>query len=39
MEDRFGFFNSVADVRPSHACWINKEDAEKLYELFSKKIK
>lgn len=33
-ETRFGFFKSEADVRPGHAIWIDKEKAERLFELF-----
>ena len=31
-EERFGFFKSEGDVRPSSCSWIKKEDAERLYE-------
>jgi len=34
MEDKYGFFKSDADVRPGHAIWIKKEEAERLYNLF-----
>lgn len=34
MEDKFGFFKSEADVRPGHAIWIDKDKAERLFELF-----
>jgi hypothetical protein len=33
-ESRYGFFKSVNDVRPGHASWVHKSDAEKLYNLF-----
>jgi hypothetical protein len=33
-EEKYGFFKSENDVRPGHASWIRKEDAEKLYKLF-----
>jgi len=38
MDDgnKFGFFNSEADVRPGHAIWITKDKAERLFELFNK---
>ncbi|MEA2037493.1 MAG: hypothetical protein U9O94_08340 [Nanoarchaeota archaeon] len=32
--DQLGFFKSEADVRPGHAIWITKDEAEKLFELF-----
>ncbi len=34
-EERYGFFKSEADIRPSSCTWIKKEDAEKLYGLFT----
>lgn len=37
-EERYGFFNSEADVRPGHAKWVNKEVAEKLYTLITKDV-
>ena len=36
MDEKFGFFNSDADRRPGHAIWIDKDDADKLYDLFNK---
>jgi len=38
MDDghKLGFFNSEADVRPGHAIWITKDEAERLFELFNK---
>ena len=35
-EDEYGFFKSDVDARPSSATWINKEKAERLYQLFRK---
>jgi len=32
--DQFGFFKSEADVRPSSCTWIDKEKAERLFEMF-----
>ena len=32
--DQFGFFKSEADVRPSSCTWIDKDKAEKIYQLF-----
>lgn len=32
--DELGFFNSETDVRPSHAIWITKDKAERLFEIF-----
>ena len=32
--DQFGFFKSESDVRPSSCTWIDKDKAEKLFELF-----
>lgn len=34
--DQFGFFKSEADVRPGHAIWITKDEAERLFQLFNK---
>ena len=36
-EDQYGFFKSQADVRPSSCTWINKDDAEHLYNIFTTK--
>jgi len=38
MDDghKLGFFNSEADVRPGHALWITKDEAERLFQLFNK---
>ena len=35
-ENKIGFFKSEADIRPSHAIWIKKDEAERLFELFNK---
>lgn len=35
--ERYGFFKSNADVRPSSCAWIKKEDAEKLYNIMKTK--
>jgi len=32
---QFGFFKSEVDVRPGHAIWINKDNADRLFELFA----
>ena len=34
-DERYGFFKSEADVRPSSCSWIKKEDAKRLYVLFT----
>lgn len=39
MEDQFGFFNSDHDVRPGHAIWLDKDEAERLFTLFTRKIR
>ena len=31
---KLGFFKSDADKRPGHAIWIDKDNAERLYDLF-----
>jgi hypothetical protein len=33
--ETLGFFKSVNDTRPSSATYIKKEDAEKLYKIFT----
>ena len=33
-EDQFGFFKSEADRRPSSCIWLDKDKAERLYDLF-----
>lgn len=33
--EQFGFFKSRNDIRPSSCTWIDKEDVEKLFELFA----
>ena len=33
-ENRYGFFKSQADIRPSSCTWVDKKNAEKLYKLF-----
>jgi len=37
MENKVGFFKSENDIRPSQCTWIDKEKAEHLYKLFTKK--
>lgn len=34
-DEQYGFFKSVNDVRPSSATWIDKANAEHLWNLFS----
>jgi len=34
-EEEYAFFKSEEDVRPSSCIWIKKEDAERLYKLFT----
>ena len=36
--DRFGFFKSDADHRPGHAIWLEKKDAERVYNLLLNSI-
>lgn len=38
-EKQFGFKKNPNDYRPAHQLWIDKEDAEVLYKLFSKEVK
>lgn len=35
-DDKYGFFKSESDIRPSSCSWINKAHAEILYRLFKK---
>lgn len=37
-ENQYGFFNSDHDIRPSHAIWFKKSEAERLYLLFRKDL-
>ena len=37
-KETLGFFKDSIDVRPSSATYIKKEDAEKLYKIFSEII-
>jgi len=34
-DEQYGFFKTENDVRPSQAIWIDKDEAERLFELFS----
>jgi len=34
-DERYGFFKNAEDIRPSSCTWIKKEDAERIYKLFT----
>lgn len=36
-DEKYGFFKSDSDMRPGHAIWIKKKDAERLHNLFSER--